>query len=180
MKFDENFIKSYIDRDYLNEERKARRKKTNEFFTPYSIIKRMGDKIPEKDWSDPNKTFLEPCAGNGNFVLYIIYNRLCHGIDIEQILKTLYTVELMPDNVAEMKEHILNMLNKLSIDIDVNKFNKITNKHFICNNFFRWNCIEWREKTEDEIKFEIKKKKNIKNKPKKNYITNLTSTISWK
>ena len=138
MKFDENFIKSYIDCDYLTEDRKARRKKTCEFFTPYSIIKRMCDKIPEKDWSDPDKTFLEPTAGNGNFVLYIIYNRLCHGIDIEQILKTLYTVELIPDNVAEMKERILDMLDELNIDIGIDKFNEITDKNFICMDFLEW------------------------------------------
>lgn len=138
MKFDENFIKSHIDYDYLNEDRKARRKKTNEFFTPYSIIKRMCDKIPEEDWSDPDKTFLEPCAGTGNFVLYIIYNRLCHGIEIEQILKTLYTVELMPDNVEEMKKRILDMLYELNIDIDIDKFNDITDKKFICADFLEW------------------------------------------
>lgn len=138
MKFDENFIKSHIDYDYLNEERKARRKKTNEFFTPYSIIKRMCDKIPEEDWSDPDKTFLEPCAGTGNFVLYIIYNRLCHGIDIEQILKTLYTVELMPDNVEEMKGRIKKMLDELNIDISIDKFNEITDKKFICKDFLEW------------------------------------------
>ena len=40
--------------NYATETRVARRKtgkKTNEFFTPYSIVKRMCDKIPDSDWS---------------------------------------------------------------------------------------------------------------------------------
>ena len=63
-------IKKLIDTDYLTEIRKARRKGKNgtaEFFTPYSIVKKMCDKISEEDWSNPNKTFCEPTFGNGNF-----------------------------------------------------------------------------------------------------------------
>ena len=40
---------------YATETRVARRKtgkKTQEFFTPYSIVKRMCDKIPDDEWSD--------------------------------------------------------------------------------------------------------------------------------
>ena len=39
--------------NYATKTRVARRKtgkKTNEFFTPYSIIKRMADKIHDNDW----------------------------------------------------------------------------------------------------------------------------------
>lgn len=38
--------------NYATDTRVARRKtgkKTNEFFTPYSIVKRMADKIPDSD-----------------------------------------------------------------------------------------------------------------------------------
>ena len=47
---------------YNTEIRKARRKGKNgtqEFYTPYSIVKKMCDKIPEEDWSNPNKTFCD-------------------------------------------------------------------------------------------------------------------------
>ena len=59
MKFD---IEQFLDiSNYATEERVSRRtggsKSTQEFFTPYSIVKRMCDKIPEDDWSDPEKTF---------------------------------------------------------------------------------------------------------------------------
>ena len=61
--------------NYATETRVARRKtgkKTNEFFTPYSIVKRMCDKIPDEDWSNPTKTFLESSFGSGQFVVYIV------------------------------------------------------------------------------------------------------------
>ena len=32
---------------------------TQEFFTPYSIVKKMCDSISEKDWSNPDKTFCD-------------------------------------------------------------------------------------------------------------------------
>lgn len=57
--------------DYATEERVSRRKNSEansqEFFTPYSIVKCMADKIQDEEWSDPEKTFLEPAAGNGQW-----------------------------------------------------------------------------------------------------------------
>ena len=53
---------------YATDERKSRRKGskgTQEFFTPYEIVKKMGDKISEEDWIDTTKTFCDPCFGNG-------------------------------------------------------------------------------------------------------------------
>ena len=64
---------------YVNNVRLSRRKtgiNTQEFFTPYEIVKKMCDKVSDEEWKDPNKTFLEPCFGNGQFCLYIIYKRL--------------------------------------------------------------------------------------------------------
>lgn len=62
-KFD---IEKFLDlTGYDNEVRKARRKNnkegvsTQEFYTPYSIVKRMCDKVSDEDWADPKKTFLE-------------------------------------------------------------------------------------------------------------------------
>ena len=63
--------------NYATDTRVARRtgsKSTQEFFTPYSIVKRMCDKIPDEDWSDPTKTFIEPSFGSGQFVVYIVCN----------------------------------------------------------------------------------------------------------
>jgi len=76
----ENFlnIDKYVTKIRINR-RKINIKGNNpsgEFFTPYSMVKRMCDKVSEEDWADPDKTFLEPCAGNFQFVLFILYRRI--------------------------------------------------------------------------------------------------------
>ena len=77
-------IQKLIDIPYATEVRVARRKGKKsmcEFFTPYEIVKKMAGKIPESTWADHTKTFCEPCFGSGQFVVYIIWNRIQHGID---------------------------------------------------------------------------------------------------
>ena len=57
-------IEYFLDLTGYEEIRKDRRngsKSTQEFFTPYSIVLRMCNKVPEEDWPDPDKTFVEPC-----------------------------------------------------------------------------------------------------------------------
>lgn len=56
--------------------RLKRRKKTQEFYTPYSIIKKIIDKIELEMWADPTKTFLDPAMENGNIILGILYRRI--------------------------------------------------------------------------------------------------------
>ena len=43
-----------------------------EVFTPKELIYEMIQKLPEDVWSDKTKTFLDPCAGKGNFPIYMI------------------------------------------------------------------------------------------------------------
>ena len=133
--------------DYATETRKARRKgskSTQEFFTPYDIVKKMAEKVPEAYWSDPTKTFCEPCFGNGQFVLYIIWNRIQHNIDWKTALKTCYGVELMQDNVDECKERIIDMLDKLNIDYSKRSAMRILNKNLVCSDFFKWDFENWK------------------------------------
>lgn len=132
--------------NYATDKRRARRKgagSTQEFFTPYEIVKKMCDKIPEETWADPTKTFCEPCLGNGQFVLYIIWNRIQHGIDWKTALKTTYGVELMEDNLQECKERIIDMLDKLNIDYSKRSAMRIMNKNLVCSDFFKWDFENW-------------------------------------
>lgn len=157
-------IKDFLNlNNYETYIRKNRRKDINinsqEFFTPYEIVKKMCDKISEEDWSNPDKTFCEPCFGNGQFVIYIIWNRLQHGIDWKTALETLYGVELMNDNVQECKERILDLLDKLQIKYNKEEAKKIIDKNLVCHDFFTWNFEEWRPYTEEELKELNKKKK---------------------
>ena len=133
--------------NYATDTRVARRKtgkKTNEFFTPYSIVKRMADKIPDSYWSDPTKTFLESSFGNGQFVVYIVWNRIQHGIDWETALKTLYGVELMADNVIETHDRVIDLLIKLGIEFDERTARKIMKKNLVCSDFFKWDFENWK------------------------------------
>ena len=150
-------IEKFLDlTGYDTEDRKSRRKNskinTQEFFTPYSIVKRMADKIPEEDWSNPDKTFCEPAFGNGQFVIYIIWNRIQHGIDWETALETCYGVELMQDNVYETHGRIIKLFDALDIDYDEDVAMDIMLKNLVCSDFFKWNFEEWRPYTDDELK----------------------------
>lgn len=160
-------IEQFLDlTGYDTEERVSRRKggdiNSQEFFTPYSIVKKMADKISEADWSDPKKTFLEPCFGNGQFVIYIIWNRLQHGIDWKTALETCYGVELMQDNVYETHGRIIKLFDELDIDYDEDEAMDIMLKNLVCSDFFTWNFEEWRPMTEEELKPKKKIKKNQK------------------
>ena len=133
--------------NYATKTRVARRKtgkKTNEFFTPYSIVKRMCDKIPDDEWADPEKTWLEPCMGDGNFVCYIIWNRIQHGVDWQTALKTLYGVELQADNVLECHDRVIDLLAKLNIDFDEHIARKIMKENLVCSDFFKWDFENWK------------------------------------
>ena len=142
-------IEQFLNIDnYATDVRLSRRKgasSTQEFFTPYSIVKRMCDKIPESDWNHPLKTFCEPCFGNGQFVIYIIYNRIIHGINWRTALETCYGVELMSDNVRETKERVISLLKALDIDFDEKIAREIMDRNLVCSNFFDWDFENWRK-----------------------------------
>lgn len=155
-------IEQFLDLANYSDSRKNRRKGsggTQEFFTPYSIVKRMADKIPEDYWGDPDRIFLEPSMGNGQFVIYIIWNRIQHGIDWKTALGTCYGVELMQDNVYETHERIIKLFDALDIDYDKDVAMDIMIKNLVCSDFFEWNFEEWRPYTEEELKkLNVKKK----------------------
>jgi hypothetical protein len=148
-------IKQILNIDsYATDERNNRRssrikgsKKTQEFFTPYEIVKKMAEKVPEEYWSDPTKTFCEPCFGNGQFVVYIIWNRILHGIDWETALRTCYGVELMQDNVYETHGRIIKLLDAMDIDYDEDVAFDIMLENLVCSDFFEWDFENWCSKT---------------------------------
>lgn len=141
-------IESFLDLTGYEESRLSRRKgagSTQEFFTPYSIVKKMCDKVSDEDWSDPNKTFCEPCFGNGQFLIYIIYNRILHGVSWKRALETTYGLELMEDNVDECKDRVILLLKTLDIDFNEEIARDIMDKNLVCSNFFDWDFEHWKE-----------------------------------
>ena len=152
-------IENFLDlTNYVTDARKKRRKEgkfgggTQEFFTPYSIVKRMADKVDDEDWADPTKTFLESSFGSGQFVVYIVWNRIQHGIDWQTALKTLYGVELMADNVIETHDRVIDLLTKLGIEFDERTARKIMKKNLVCSDFFKWDFEHWRHIPENDAR----------------------------
>ena len=132
--------------DYATDIRKARRKtglKTQEFFTPSELVEKMCDKIPMEDWQDPQKTFLEPCFGNGNFLVAIIRRKIENGSSWIQALQTTYGVELMEDNVKECKDRIVKLISDEE-GFNEEKAREIMDHNLVCSDFFKWDFENWK------------------------------------
>jgi len=86
---------------------KARIKQTGEVFTPHELCLQMVRDIPEEKLRDPTTTFLDPSCGDGNFfvaLLQVLTEE--YGYDRDQVLSRLYGVDLMPDNIARVRERL--------------------------------------------------------------------------
>ncbi|MFW6312023.1 MAG: N-6 DNA methylase [Nanoarchaeota archaeon] len=124
----------------LIQKRKARRKQTAEDFTPSSLVNEMLDKLPQEVFTDPSKTFCDPAAGNGNFLIEILNRKLKNNSDALQALSTIYGVELMSDNVEELKERLLLLIPK-----NLHKEAKeILDKNIVCHDALTWDFVNWR------------------------------------
>lgn len=145
-------IEEFLSLDgYATDERVARRKtndklkisNTNEYFTPFSLVQYMSNKISEDKWNDPNSEFLEPSMGNGNFIVYIIYNKIKHGSTWEQALSHTWGVELLESNVKETHDRVIKLLHNMNIKFDESKAIEIMEHNLVCSNFFKWDYENW-------------------------------------
>ena len=101
--------KHLFDREYMSgvEREKTRVKATGEVFTPTPLVEEILDKMDQSLFSDPTKTFLDPSAGDGQFLASVLYRKLQNGIDFETALSTIYGVDLMSDNILLCQERLL-------------------------------------------------------------------------
>ena len=101
--------KHLFDREYMSgvEREKTRVKATGEVFTPTPLVEEILDKMDPELFKDPTKTFLDPSGGDAQFLASVLYRKLQNGIDFKTALSTLYSVDLMPDNVDLMRERLL-------------------------------------------------------------------------
>ena len=107
-----------------------KRKNNDEVFTPNSLINDMLDKLPEEVWSDPSKTWLDPCAGIGNFSVFVL-KRLMEGLkewepDEEArkkhiLEKMLFKVEMNPESVVKLQK-VLNPEGKYQLNVHCGDF----------------------------------------------------------
>lgn len=94
-------------------------KKTQEVFTPVSLVESMIDDIDVAILQDPESTFIDNSAGSGNFLI-ALKNRLLNYHTEEHILNhMLYAVEMMEDNHKELCA-------RLGVPVD--------HPHYVCAN----------------------------------------------
>lgn len=109
-----------------------------EVFTPEWLIKDMCKSLPIECWTDPNKTFLDPCAGKGNMPVIIIQG-LMNGLkdiipDIQErykhiIEKQLYMCEYQRES-AETINKIFNPGNTYKLNLYVGDTLKMPDDFF--------------------------------------------------
>ena len=109
--------------------------KYGEVFTSSELIYEMLNQLPNQLWHDPNKKWLDPSAGNGNFMA-IVYSKLLHGLKNK-----------MPA-LEKRKNHILqNMLYMVELNkSNTNRLEKMFGKRAnICQTNFLDNSEKWRD-----------------------------------
>ena len=109
---------------------REKRKENDEVFTPNSLINDMLDKLPKVIWSNPDKTWLDPCAGLGNFSVQVL-KRLMMGLSKwepneearkKHILECmLFHVEMNTESVAKLQK-ILNPEGKYTLNVHCGDF----------------------------------------------------------
>jgi len=95
---------------------RERVRKNAEVFTPAWLVSDMLDQQGIKELCyQPDKTFMEPACGTGNFLVQILERKfsVCKSQkDYIVSLSSIYGVELMQDNVDECRERLLKMCDK--------------------------------------------------------------------
>lgn len=76
-------------------------RETGEVFTPFHIVDKMLDLLPDSCWSDPSHCFLEPACGNGQFLVRMFERRVAAGIGIEQALNTMVGMDISFRNILD-------------------------------------------------------------------------------
>jgi hypothetical protein len=104
-----DIVKHARDREYMSgvERDKVRVKATGEIFTPTPLVQDVLDKIPESQFKDPAKTFLDNSCGDGQFLSEVLIRKIENGSTFEQALSTVYGVDMMQDNVDLCRERLL-------------------------------------------------------------------------
>lgn len=92
----------------------GRKRKTTEIFTPEWVVNEMCDCLLEEnpDAFAPEKTFLEPSCGDGQFVVEIYRRKMdnCKSRqDVETAFRSLWCIELQQDNMDECRRRVVEL-----------------------------------------------------------------------
>ena len=100
-------IINHIRKQITTQRNESRIKATGEVFTPTELVQELLDQLPQDLFRDPNKTFLDPTCGDGQFLGEILIRKIENGSTFEQALSTIYGVDIMPDNIDECRKRLL-------------------------------------------------------------------------
>jgi hypothetical protein len=92
---------------------------TGEVFTPLELCNNIISHISEETLKNSESTFIDPSAGNGNFLICLKEKLLQYHSEQHILDHMLYAIELMEDNHKEMCQ-------KLGVDIN--------HSHYVCAN----------------------------------------------
>ena len=104
-----NIIDHIRNRMYMSgiEREVVRVKATGEVFTPTPLVQEVLDQMSVGQFTDANKTFLDPSCGDGQFLGEVLIRKMENSSTFEQALSTVYGVDLMEDNVELCRERLL-------------------------------------------------------------------------
>ena len=81
-------------------------KESGEVFTPPELVIEILEQLPSTVW-DEGKTYLDPTAGDGNFLSAVLIIKMSLGHN--DPLSTIYGVDLMQDNVDECRQRLIDI-----------------------------------------------------------------------
>jgi len=104
-----SIIKHIRSRSYMSgvDRDKLRVKSTGEVFTPTDLVQEVLDQLPQEQFIDTDKKFLDPSCGDGQFLGEVLIRKMENGSTFEQAIGTIYGVDLMQDNIELCRERLL-------------------------------------------------------------------------
>ncbi len=89
-----------------------------EVTTSIELIDKQIDLIPKEVILDLSKTVLDPCTGDGRYLMRYLYHRMDAITDTRsllQALSTLHGVELQPENVMRARANLVQVASAIAI-----------------------------------------------------------------
>lgn len=99
-------------------------KDTGSIYTPSSLVEQMLGYITEEQWKEPDRYFIEPCAGVGNIVIGILDKKVAMGIDPTVALSHVIANELLTESYEKLLNNMRDWAGRHNADPTViNCFN---------------------------------------------------------
>ena len=117
--------------DYFLTKHPDRIKELGEVFTPTPLVLEMLEKLPQETW-EPNKTFLDPTVGNGQFLAAVLITKISLGHDVTESLQSVYGVDIMQDNVQECRQRLLDIVRDIGNTLNTDKHREIVEHNILC------------------------------------------------